>query len=1007
MTSSSEQHAIITAPLESIRVAAGAGTGKTFTVAHRVGHLIREGLVEPEEVLGITFTNKAAEELADRIRLVVADVVEDDRVIAVHTYHGFASDLLHEFGALVGVERSTELVTPTFARQLMADILSTTPIDDIDVTSPVAVEYALQLATQMSNNLVETIDRPPEDDDVTLARQGYARAVELYDQEKRRLGVIDYGDMIAYAHRLLANHEAIVDTVRQRYRVVVLDEYQDTDPAQRELLRMVFGGVVPVTAVGDEDQTIYEWRGASLDNFRAFPTHFSNPSGPAPTMPLTLNRRSAPEILDLANDVRSRIDDRPRPPLRPLPEAPSGSVRSARLGTSVDEAGWIASDILERRAEGAAFSDMAILFRKNRSMLVVHQALSRAGVPFQVANLGGLLSVPEVVDLHSWLRILERPTDGPAAVRILTGSRYRLGFGDLAGLARWVRKHEDEDLPFGFLEAIDHVERLELDPETRRRLLRFRNTYRRLLTAAQGMSLVEVCRSVLDETNAWTDLEVMDHAAGLSARLNLYRFLDMAESWSPLEGRPSLGAFLEYLELMADNPAEELDVARIAVADAVSLITIHRAKGLEWPIVYLPALVANTFPTITRFDDPYCKPQSLPIELRLDRDSLPPITADMADEDRHALLREQHLSQERRLFYVAVTRAKYMLTLTSAHWYGGDAPNVRASIPSTFWTEAEPYAVAVVDVADAPERPETLGDLKGDDFAPDPLFPDGWAEPLRQPLAGPGVLEARAAELGVEAAFRQHVKKFEQLLLDLPIPSPVARSNQVDTSVTGLVTYSACPQRFYWSHVDRLPRRPLAAARRGVRIHRQIELHNLGAVPLTDETDLEADADPAWEGTPGNAPFENYRRSRFAAAKPALVEMPFELRVSDSVWAKGRVDAIYGGETWEVIDFKTGRPRRESEHLLVQLQAYALAVVDGGILPNPAPPLRAGFVYLGGEAAVEESHTVDDRWLGAARDRLTELADGLVSERFDPTPGDHCRHCDFIEVCPAGREFLR
>ncbi len=1002
---SPEQEAIVAAPLHSFRVAAGAGTGKTFTVAHRVAHLVREGLVEPEEVLGMTFTNKAAEELADRIRLVLADEIDDDRAISIHTYHGFASDLLREFGALVGVERSTELVTPTFARQIMADILSATPIGGIDVTSPVAVEYSLHLAAQMANNLVDDLDHPDEDSDISLIRRGYAHAVALYRAEKRRLKLIDYGDMIAYAHQLLNQHHPIVEAVRSRYRVVVLDEYQDTDPAQRELLRLLFGDSVPVMAVGDEDQTIYEWRGASLDNFRAFPEHFPNPDGPAPTRLLTLNRRSAPEILDLANEVRSLIDDEPRPHLRPLPETARGTVRRARLGTSVDEASWIASDILERHGDGHAFSDMAILFRKNRSMLVVHQALSRAGVPFQVANLGGLLSVPEVVELHSWLRILERPTDGPAAVRVLTGSSYRLGLGDLGSLARWVRRHDDDDLPFGFLEAVDHLDDVDLADEPRRRLTRFRDTYRRLLTAAQGLSLVEVCRSVLDETHAWTDLEVMDRAAGLSARLNLYRFLDMAESWSPLDGRPSLGAFLDYLDLMADNPAEELDVARIAVADAVSLITVHRAKGLEWPIVYLPAMAAGTFPTTTRFDDPFCKPQSLPLEHRLDRSSFPPIKADMKDDDRHALLRHQHLSQEQRLFYVAVTRAKTALILTSAHWYGGDRPNVRPSPASPFWEQAVPYATPVVDVSEAPDRPETLGDLDEDTPTPDPLFTDGWAEPLRRHSDEVG-LSRRAADLGVEDAYRRHVSTYEQLLLDLPVQVPVEDPSHIDTSVTGLVTYSACPQRYFWSHVDRLPRRPQAAARRGVRVHRQIELHNLGVVPLTDETDLEDDFDPSWEGSPGTDPFTNYRSSRFAETKPVLVEMPFELRVADNVWAKGRVDAIYAGDRWEVVDFKTGRPRPESEHLLVQLQAYSLAVIDAGILPEPAPELRAGFVYLGGDGIVEQSHIVDRPWLDKARNRLAELADGLVSRRYEPTPSDSCRHCDFIEVCPAGREFL-
>jgi len=1002
ITLTPEQQAIVDHPLVPIRVAAGAGTGKTTTVAHRVAALVDRHGLDPEAILGITFTNKAAAELADRIAEVLGDRLGTDQAIPVRTYHGFAAELLREFGPLVGVERSTHLVSPIFARQLISDILAKRPIAGVDITSPTVTEKAITLATQMANNLVDQLDAPDDPDDVWAQRRGLAEIAGMYRAEKTRLGVIDYGDLIGMAHRLVSDHPRVVEMIRQRYQAVVLDEYQDTDPAQRELLRLLFAGVVPVLAVGDEDQTIYEWRGASLENFRNYPTHFADGDQPAITLHLTLNRRSAPEILDYANALRRQIDATPRPPLTPRQDAPPGSVRAARLGTSVEEGDWIAADMIDLHQQGTPWSDMAVLFRKNRSMLVIHQALNRAGIPFQVANLGGLLSVPEIVDLHSWLRILERPEDGPAAARVLTGSRFRLGLADLGAAADWIRGQEEGEFPFGFLEAIDRVEDLDLSETAANRLGVFRDIYRRLVIVTQNATLVETCRLVLDATGAWADLGAMEPASGLSARLNLYRFLDLAEGWSPLEGKPSLAAFLDHLDLMAEDPAEELDVARIAVADAVSLITIHRAKGLEWPVVYLPAMVAGTFPSQNRYDDPFCKAESLPYQFRLDGASLPPISATMKDPERHKLLKESYRSQEWRLAYVASTRAKHHLVVTGAHWYGHPLPNIKPAKPSEFWEMAALSGELVVDFPEPPPRPATIGDLGDRGPDPDPLFSDGWQGALRRAAADDRAMAIQAAAAALEEAYTTRVAGFEQMRLAIPTeptsPAPV----RIDTSVTGLVTYALCPLRFYWAEVDRLPRRPNPAARRGVEIHRRIELDNLGVIPLTEIEDEPSDL---VEGPVGRRPFEIYRGSRFAERRPPLVETPFELRLTDRVWARGRIDAVYDEPDWEIVDFKSGK-RRTEEALQVQLEAYAVALHDTGILPRPAPPLYATFAYLGGEVLEEDRQFVDGPWLETARRRLTNLADGIAASRYEPNPADHCRKCDFSNVCPAGKEYL-
>ena len=260
----SEQEAIVNYPLAPLRVAAGAGTGKTTTIVLRLKALIAAG-IDPESALGITFTNKAAGELADRLRAEFPDLTADGREVQVATYHGFAYELLREFGALVGVERDTTVIGPAHQRLLIEEEMGKVPYEHLDLTNPSGViEKVLTLAGQVGDNLLNAADvrsaAPTTEthDDVWETRLEILSLVGAYTNAKARIGVVDYADLVGRAHRLVTEHPSIAERIRDRYRVVLLDEYQDTDPAQRELLRAVFGDGFPVTAVGDSDQTIYE-----------------------------------------------------------------------------------------------------------------------------------------------------------------------------------------------------------------------------------------------------------------------------------------------------------------------------------------------------------------------------------------------------------------------------------------------------------------------------------------------------------------------------------------------------------------------------------------------------------------------------------------------------------------------------------------------------------------------------------------------------------------------------
>ncbi len=1013
---SKEQQSVLDLGLTSIRVRAGAGTGKTTTMAMVIANLVANHHVMPEQILGITFTNKAAAELADNVRQSLADDIDPGRQVEVHTYHGFAAQLLAEFGVLAGFDNRSRVITPTFSRQLLAETSHHRSYAQLDMTWQGTLDRVKRLADRLGDHLVDpadviTLGLEHEDDDVWKARVEMAETLVAYDADKRRLGVVDYSDLVTGSMRVMKAHPHLAAAVKDRYRVVVLDEYQDTNPAQRMLLTTIFNDGFPVIAVGDEDQTIYEWRGASAENFDLFPTHFPTSRGtPAHERGLRLNRRSAPEILTLANEVRQRANPGAEP-LEAMEGQPAGEVMTYWAQDAIQEADWIAARFEELHSEGEPWKNMAVLFRKNKDFAVVIESMARHDIPVEVANVGGLLSVPEVAELRAWLTILEHPEDSTALTHVLFGSRFRLGMADIAPLSRRAgsdsatRSDDAENpTPVTLLEAIESADQIpDLRPGAVEALRRFYEIYREVLTESQGLSLVETIRLILDRTMAWQDIEALPPNPRLTARLNVYRLLDLAEDWSPLRGRPSLGAFLDYLTLMEQEPAEELDSAHLSGEDAVTLVTVHRAKGLEWDTVAVPALTKGGFPSGSgQFPDPVRFAESLPSELRVDNvmDGLP-------DDDgpRKDFFRDRHYDQEWRVAYVALTRAKRRLLLSGAYWYGLPEPTQNAKQPSELFDIAESNDVSrSLGHSEPGQRPVLLRAPKEQDD-PDPLFDNGWASALREASDGDS-LTTLAVDREVMDEYEQAVEQTRQRLFDLAQPTPHEDSDDPgSSSVTGLVTYAQCPKRFYWTDVDPLPRRRAPAAVYGTQVHRRIELHQRGQVPFEEMTEDLYDivAGESGEGGPGG--FNAYLDSRFATEKASLIEVPFAFEMDGGFRVRGRIDAVYrDGPNWEVVDFKSGRPSTDPSRQ-VQLQAYAIAArdVDFG-LPMPEG-LDVTFAYLGRGLNVETIHA-DESWVDHAREDLNAMATQIAQGQFAESPGGWCGNCDFLQFCGPGQREL-
>ncbi|MCB5169333.1 UvrD-helicase domain-containing protein [Streptomyces bambusae] len=472
-----EQTACITAPPAPQVIVAGAGSGKTTVMAARVVWLVGTGQVAPHQVLGLTFTNKAAAELSERVRTALAragitdpdpsPAAEPDGEPRIATYHAFAGQLLTDHGLRIGLEPSSRLLADATRFQLAARVLREAPgpYPALTRSLPDLVGDVLALDAELSEHLVDPDALRAHDtalldtlatarltnDDLRKIPEAARARLELleltvrYRAAKRSRDLLDFSDQIALSARLATTRPEVGALLREEFKIVLLDEYQDTSVAQRLLLSGLFGHGTghAVTAVGDPCQAIYGWRGASVANLDDFPHHFPHADGsPATRQSLSENRRSGGRLLDLANALAAPLRARHEgvEALRPAPGAErDGYVRCALLPTHAEELDWLADSVAHRVRTGTAPGEIAVLCRSATDFAAIQAALVARDVPVEVVGLSGLLHLPEVADLVSVCEVLQDPGANAALVRLLVGPRWRIGPRDLALLGRRAR----------------------------------------------------------------------------------------------------------------------------------------------------------------------------------------------------------------------------------------------------------------------------------------------------------------------------------------------------------------------------------------------------------------------------------------------------------------------------------------------------------------------------------------------------------------------------------------
>ena len=1016
-----EQQAVIAAPPGPLVVVAGAGAGKTETMAARVVWLVANGYADPGGVLGLTFTRKAAGQLLRRVRSrlarlagVLGGPADPAGSPTVSTYHAFAGTLLREFGLLLPIEPDARLLTETEMWQLALDVVSRHPGPLPFDQSPAAVTaMVLRLSGDLAEHLVDTgqlrdshrelerlvLSLPPGPRqratpnrrlldilDTGTERAALVPLIDALHDRMRAERVLDFGSQMSAAARLAANCPQVGEQLRARYRVVLLDEYQDTGHAQRIALSALFGGGVDdglaLTAVGDPIQSIYGWRGASATNLPRFTTDFATADGgPAPTLQLCTSWRNPPRVLELANAVSAEARRRSVAvrPLRARPDAEPGTVRAALHHDVAAERQWVAGQIADRWGDGVT---AAVLVRRNADAGPMAEALTARGIPVEVVGVAGLLSISEVAQLVSMLRLVADPTAGVAAMDVLTGPRWRLGAADLAALWRRAVQLNAGERPGGgsgpdTVEGIVAAAAAEgacladalADPGPAEAYSA--EGHRRVTALAAELArlrahLGEPITDLVAETRRVMGLDADAIATGAGTE-NLDRFTDVAVRYAAGGQRATVAGLLAYLDAAAvvENGLAPAEVA--VTTGRVQILTVHAAKGLEWQVVAVPHLSGRVFPSTASARTWLNDPADLPPLLRGDRAGDTdrhgvPVLDTSAIADRKALgdaldahrdqLQRRRLDEERRLLYVALTRAEQTLLASGHHWGATESTprgpsefllEIRDTIEATGCGEIDCWAPEPPagepnplrdNAAEAQWPVDPLGARRGDVERGAALVTAALSAPTEPPRQDP---EGWAAEVDALLAERARAGTRAE---PAPLPGQL--------SVSALVELDRDPAGAARRLGRRLPSRPDPHATLGTAFHdwvqrfygadRLFDLDDLPGHGAADDRDAEQLA----------ALQEAFTASPWASRTPLDIEVPFEMAIGDCV-VRGRIDAVFadpdGGVS--VVDWKTGEPPADAtarRHAAVQLAVYRLAwAALAGI---PETEVRAAFHYV-------------------------------------------------------------
>jgi DNA helicase II / ATP-dependent DNA helicase PcrA len=953
-------------------VIAGAGTGKTRVITERIRHLLEsDASLLGENILGLTFTNKAAGEMKAR---VVKASGERGKEVVLATFHSFCETILKEVDpnrlaleqvdhwillrrnlARLKLEKYRRLAEPG---QFLNDFIAFfSRCQDELVACEDYQAYADQLSAELQ------AEKPDLDDDTYKERaeqvalqQEIARAYRASEEILRDKRAIAINGSIAAAVALLKNDAKRLRQLRERYKHILVDEFQDTNIAQLELLHLLSHGSRNIVVVGDNDQAIYRFRGASFGSFKLFLERFTDWTEGHDSTPyrvsLTHNYRSTPNILRVATQAIGMNEVTPEFPKKLLqPNRAEGEkVRIVELDSPEDEATWVASELQRLHNAGRRWRDFAVLYRQHAHRDFLVEELGRRKIPFVISRLS-ILEHPLVRDVLAYLRVIASAHDDIACARVLSSPAWHLTAPDLVRLTERTDRKRGRSLQ-DVLQAPQGELPFDPSPAACKELVDFVAGQRKALRR-------HAAREILGELLEW--LEVAQRAAPQD-RKYVNQLCQFVKNWEPKSETRGLREFLEYLDYF-EQANGVLSLEDEAPGDAVQLMTVHGAKGLEFSHVFLMRVNSKSFPARERaplFEFP----------VRLMKEELPQS--------------DFHIQEERRLFYVALTRAQDRLTITTVTEKKNKVP------------------VFIEDIVMDPT-------VKRCDILL--LAPKVKKKEEAPPVAATGESElfpAREAPPKIFARIAHWAEVFHPY-----VPEPLKLSS------SAIENFRKCPQQYAFNYLWTLKEGPHATLSFGSVIHTTIKrfLEQVKKGKMLPFEELQRIYETEWTSAGYEDEYQEaeYKKDGLEQLKvfhasvmadaPNIVDLekPFELPLENDVILGGRMDQVntLGRSKVEIVDYKTGKPRKLADaRKSLQLSIYALAAKE--IFEWDAE--RLVFHYLQDNSTLVTAR--DAKQIREVEKIIQETAADIRAKHFPAKPGFACRSCAYRLICPAHEERL-
>jgi DNA helicase-2/ATP-dependent DNA helicase PcrA len=922
-------------------VVAGAGTGKTRVITERIKYLIDTQNVKPQEVLALTFTEKASKEMTERVEDIMPLGYEEPWI---YTFHAFCDRILKTSGLELGLDISYKLLSSPeqwllFRKNLYKfDLHYYRPLGNPTKFVTAILKFISRLQDENIqpedlHKYAQSYDGDPEEKE---RWQELAGVYQKYQDIKLEQSKMDFGDLITWTIRLFMERPNVLQQYRKQFKHVLVDEFQDTNYSQYELIKMLCPpemGERSLVAVGDDSQSIYKFRGAAVSNIIEFKEDYPE----ANMVTLVQNYRSTQPILDasynliqqnnpdtletklgISKKLVSEAELKPVDPQILLAETGDEEVETVILKIK---------EVLDNEPQ-YKYKDIAILARANNHLDVFVLALRKYGLPYQLVGNRGLYDREEVRDVLSFLRILINPLDTISLYRVLNIEVLNIPQEQIAKMLASARYRK--------VDLWDVVK--ENPDESVQKLYKIITKYQEQITKATPVEIVYSMVNELNYVAPFVQNETIENQLSIK---NLDLFLTRIKTFevdyrSETNEIPTIVDFLDFIELMieaGENPAQ----AEIEDVDTIKLMTVHASKGLEFPVVFIVNAVSDRFPTRDRGE-------TIEIPDELIKETLP--------------IGDAHVQEERRLFYVGMTRAQKYLFITLGKNYGGK----RDKNPSGFIPETG------LEIT-----PVNLEELK--------------------------TQKAQTGLFGSESEFRQ------------PKLEKVAGFTPSFLSYTQISTYLTCPLKYKFSYVLSIPTPPSAALSFGSTIHDTLrDFH----------TKLMFDANVSYEDLLNmyernwqplgydnkdhrELSFENgknilqryFQDNRDLKVKPLAIEKSFNVRI-DGLRFYGRIDRIDPLESGvEIIDYKTGSTKDQK---YVDSDAQVAFYAIGTMEALNMQPQKLTYYFV--EEGVKVTTTRTLKQLDDKKEEVKEVVGKIKTGNFDATPGMHCKWCDYKDICP-------